>query len=317
MLTERVHWLHQMLKQGELSSAAYKVRWGYARSTFQRDLDYFRDRLHAPVEYQERQNRWRYTDTGFELPGFWLSDAEIDGLLVMDALLSMQGSHLLSRALDSIRQRLAEFRGITGKELDNLKQRVRHYRTGQRGDVSNTLPMVAHATLARRQISIDYDARNSSQTTKDRTLSPQRLSHYRNNWYLTAWCHLRGDLRNFSLDAMRAVRVLDAPAEEIAVEAVDAVMSPAFGIISATEVQIAHLRVSQAQSRWVADEHWHVDQQFECSSDGSLLLKVPFSHPHEIAMEVLRHGGEVEVISPLSLRQRVSQLAQNLANAHR
>ena len=36
----------------------------------------------------------------------------------------------------------------------------------------------------------------------EREVSPQRLVHYRDNWYLDAWCHLREDVRSFSIDAI-------------------------------------------------------------------------------------------------------------------
>ena len=36
--------------------------------------------------------------------------------------------------------------------------------------------------------------------TAERTVSPQRLTHYRDNWYLDAWDHEREALRSFALD---------------------------------------------------------------------------------------------------------------------
>lgn len=51
---------------------------------------------------------------------------------------------------------------------------------------------------------------------KTETISPQRLVHYRDNWYLDAWCHLRNDLRRFSVDAIQRVKVLRDKARNVA-----------------------------------------------------------------------------------------------------
>jgi predicted DNA-binding transcriptional regulator YafY len=37
--------------------------------------------------------------------------------------------------------------------------------------------------------------------------------------------------------------------------------------------------------------------------DGSYELHIPYSDPRELVMDILKHGAEVEVIKPESLRQ--------------
>src|SRR5262245_5465934 len=44
-----------------------------------------------------------------------------------------------------------------------------------------------------------YRARSSDATT-DRQVSPQRLTHYRESWYLDAWDEEKDSLRTFSVD---------------------------------------------------------------------------------------------------------------------
>jgi len=46
-------------------------------------------------------------------------------------------------------------------------------------------------------------------------VSPQRLVHYRDNWYLDAWCHLRGDLRSFAIDAIQEATTLPTKADDV------------------------------------------------------------------------------------------------------
>jgi predicted DNA-binding transcriptional regulator YafY len=64
---------------------------------------------------------------------------------------------------------------------------------------------VASGTLSRRRLHIDYFARSTGQS-EARVVSPQRLVHYRNNWYLEAWCHLRQEDRVFHVGRIQRIR---------------------------------------------------------------------------------------------------------------
>jgi predicted DNA-binding transcriptional regulator YafY len=55
----------------------------------------------------------------------------------------------------------------------------------------------------------------------------------------------------------------------------------------------------------VADERWHPDQSGQYLTDGRYELKIPYRDERELVMDILRHGAEVEVVQPGSLRDAV------------
>jgi predicted DNA-binding transcriptional regulator YafY len=57
----------------------------------------------------------------------------------------------------------------------------------------------------------------------------------------------------------------------------------------------------------VAEEQWHPQQQGRMLDDGSYELHIPYADPRELVMDILKHGAEVEVISPKPLRETVMQ----------
>ena len=69
----------------------------------------------------------------------------------------------------------------------------------------------------------------------------------------------------------------------------------------------AELLFNAERTRWVADEQWHPDQSGEILEDGRYRLKIPFSNPSELLMDILQFGPEVEVIAPDFLRDMVKQ----------
>ncbi len=165
---------------------------------------------------------------------------------------------------------------------------------------------MAAGVLERRRLRLSYRDRGSDRET-EREVSPQRLVHYRDNWYLDAWCHLRDALRIFAVDRIEAATALDEPADEIPDTALDAHYAGAYGIFAGRPRQTAVLRFTPQRARWVAAERWHPRQESRFLEDGSYELRLPFGDPRELVMDVLRQGSEVEVMSPADLRARVRE----------
>ena len=147
----------------------------------------------------------------------------------------------------------------------------------------------------------------------DREVSPQRLVHYRDNWYLDAWCHLRKNLRSFAVDAIQSVRVLDTQAKEIPNAELDAYLASGYGIFGGREIEWATLKFSPTAARWVSAQRWHPDERHRLENDGSYVLEVPYAEDRELVMEILRYGPEVEVLKPTALRRRVAEALKDAA----
>lgn len=136
-------------------------------------------------------------------------------------------------------------------------------------------------------------------------MSPQRLTHYRESWYLDAWDDDKDALRTFAVDRIRRPQVLDQAAYDVEERELDEHFATSYGIFGGKPDKIAVLRFSQERARWVADEHWHPEQQSKLLDDGRYELRVPYRDARELVMDILRHGPEVEVIEPPSLREQV------------
>ena len=147
-------------------------------------------------------------------------------------------------------------------------------------------------------------------------MSPQRLMHYRNTWYLDAWCHLRDGLRSFSLDAMKDVTTAPGKAKDVPEAEIDEYVKGGYGIFSGSKVQWAELRFAPSVARYVSLEEWHPKQRSRMEPDGSYVLEVPFSADKELAMDVMRYGADVEVIGPKALRDEIARRLQAAASRY-
>ncbi|MFO1375797.1 MAG: WYL domain-containing protein [Steroidobacteraceae bacterium] len=304
--TERIYWIKRRLVQkGSFTREEVMARFEYSRASFKRDLDYLRDRLNMPVEWSTSKQAYVVAPGTVleELPGVWFSAAEVQGLLTIEHLLESLGSAPLAAQLAPARRRLEQLIDA-GHEHDELRRRIRVLPMAGRPVDAGVFETLSVAVLGRRRVVITHLNRASGETM-EREVSPQRLVHYRYNWYLDAYCHLRHDIRSFAVDAIRGARLLDARAVEIEDARLDAVLRAGYGIFSGEATDTAVLRFSPAAARWVAHETWHSRQQGRFEADGSYRLELPYSHPAELVMDILRHGAEVEVLAPPELRERV------------
>ncbi len=130
---------------------------------------------------------------------------------------------------------------------------------------------------------------------------------YRDNWYLDAWCHLREALRSFAVDAIEDPQPLASAALEVPAAEIDALVNPSYGIFSGKPTAWARLRFTPERARWVALEQWHPLQECKTLDDGSYELVIPYSDDRELIGDILQFGPDVQVISPLALRQKVQR----------
>lgn len=278
--------------------------------TLKRDLEFMRGRLHAPIVWDRERGGYHYaaTEEGqaeFELPGLWFSPEEIHALLLMREIVRQLQPGLLEESLKPFERRLEELT-VEGR-CDG--ERIVLRATPSRAVNPDFFERVATATLKRRRLKIRYFGRHRNAESQ-RIVSPQRLLYYRGAWYLDAWCHTKNALRRFALDALRCAQLLLLPA----IEADPSGQADGYGIYAGKEPRIAVLRFDAEAARWVADEEWHPVARAEFARDGSLVLRVPFGHPQELVMDILRHGSHVEVLEPADLRQEVMS-ALKRANA--
>jgi len=111
----------------------------------------------------------------------------------------------------------------------------------------------------------------------ERTVSPQRLTHYRDAWYLDAWDHRRRALRSFSIDRINHAIELDESAEDIPEARLDGHFASAYGIFAGKADKTAILHFSAERARWVADERWHPQQVGQFLVDGRYELRIPIA----------------------------------------
>jgi len=303
---DRVFQLHRLLNgcRTGRSFEELQTELGCSRSSLRRAIDYLRDMLGAPLIHDGQRGGYLYEGKSvYELPGLWFSAQELSALLVLEEVIESQPLGWLSETLKPFRTRLEKLAQQSGIGVPEWRSRLRLLRMAARS-AGSQFALVAEALARRRQIRIDYDARSDDRMAP-RIVSPQRLTLYRDNWYLDAWCHERKALRTFAVDRIVVAETLEEPARDIDAVLLDDTLATSYGIFAGKPTATATLRFSAYAARWVAAETWHPQLQDERTDDGRFIRHFPFHRSEELTMDILRHGADVEVISPVAPRNEV------------
>ena len=280
-----------------------------SRATFKRDIEYMRDRLNAPIEWDRSQGGYRYANnqTGKQqsLPGLWFNASEAYALLMMQALLSEMQPGLLGPHIAPLKARLRAVIESGQHTAGDVETRVKLLNVAARPVTDKNFEVVAAALLGRQRLQIRYYSRARNDFS-EREVSPQLLLHHRGNWYLGAWCHQQDAMRSFSMDAIDQASLVAKTSKSVGKKELDGFVGQGYGIFAGSKVQWAKLRFTQERARWVSCELWHPKQKLTPQKDGSLLMEVPFTDVRELSMDILRQGRHVEVVEPPELREQVA-----------
>ncbi len=275
-------------------------------ATLKRDIAKMRDQLGMPILFDKDRGGYYldHNNLSTEMPGLWFSPEELVALLTIQRLIEQLEPGLIGLKLKPLQKRLMDVLQSKGLGEAEIAKRVRMNFAGKRTLELKSFEVVAMATITRKRIKVSHLSRERGERVQ-RVISPQELVHYRDNWYVGAWCHLRDGIRSFGLDAMEDVELLDEPAREVDTEELRRVTQTSYGIFAGQPTAWAVMRFSKHRAQWVESEVWHRQQISVREPDGSYLLKVPYSDDRELLGDILRFGADVQVLEPRELRVKV------------
>jgi len=278
-------------------------------ATFKRDLSKLRDRLNIPIAFDRDLGGYKLEqqDGREELPGLWFTQEEVLALLTIQNMIEQLEPSLLGPKLRPLQKRLDDMLTQQGLDAQVLAQRVRLVHAGKRRLKLKAFELVAKATLERKQLTIHHFNRQTGEN-RERDISPQQLVHYRDNWYVDAWCHMRKEVRSFSVDAITDCKLIEKQAKELNPDQLRAVMQGGYGIFGGQATAWAKLKFTPQRARWVKREEWHPKQKATELADGSFVLEIPYADERELIGDLLKFGDDVEVMGPPALRAEVKKI---------
>jgi predicted DNA-binding transcriptional regulator YafY len=315
---ERYCWFHSETKAGRYPNArGLAEQYGISPKQAQRDIEFARDRLKAPLRFNRRQNGYEYEDTRYELPPIWCSQDELLSLCVALRLAAAVPDKLVKSSLHDLLGKFLDFRSsspaasIRHMEGKISVKNIEYYRVDE-----DIFHRALTALLQGTCISINYRTPHTAKETQ-RTIRPLHLLHYMGNWHLIAYCTLKRELRDFTLSRIRSIvksdKWIDLPE---GLHSIENFIKSSFGVISGDHNVEVRLRFTPAVAEWVSEQIWHHDQKLVANSDGTLDLHFPVSDFREVKREILKFGADVKVLEPVELREEVKKEIEKMVKVY-
>ncbi len=302
---ERYYWFDHKVRDGGYPNAeCLAQRFEICNRTARRTIDYMRDRLSAPLEYDKSRKGYYYTDASFSLPSPQITQNELLAILLARNLLAGSAGGIISQTIQTFGRKLfaatSEF-GLDQERIDAAFSAIWHGYTPAEGE---TFRRVADALINKRKLAFDYFSPSGNRTSQ-RLVDPVHLQHYMGSWVLLAHCNQRHDWRKFLLGRMSAVHIQEDAFPPFPPACWQQHLQGAFGIFQSGDPQEVVLRFNAYRARWLRQELWHPDQIMEEQPDGSLILRFKVTDFREVKLRIMQYGAEVEVLAPTGLRDEI------------
>ena len=171
------------------------------------------------------------------------------------------------------------------------------------------LQPLLRAVQLRRQVAFQYHKFWDEAPTA-RTVSPLLLKEFKGRWYLLAHDPARQGLRCFGLDRIRALESTAHSFEPPADFEPDTYYAHSFGIIRPDHEPPAEiiLALEPTQGQYLKSFPLHSSQRVLVDTDEELLLQLTVYNTHDLLMEILSLGDQVQVLAPASLRAQLKHI---------
>ncbi|MFM6962687.1 MAG: helix-turn-helix transcriptional regulator [Micrococcales bacterium] len=170
---------------------------------------------------------------------------------------------------------------------------------------TQTIEALQRAIREHRRIKCSYQNQEGSVTVRE--MDPLRIDPRASAWQLRAWCHVHNSLRNFRVDTMSNVEVLEqvwVPEAETAV-----IADEADYIAKESDVEVI-VEVDPEGYALVSDFGGKAHKQSKAETkDGTIKATLKIGYLPYFGRAVARFGGAVRVISPQAAKDAVREYA--------
>ena len=305
--------IHQAIQSGRHPTAVSLSReLEVSSKSIHRDLEFMRDRMELPLEYDSLHNGYHYTEEVGNFPTLQISEGELFALLVAEkALQQYRGTTFERPLVSAFKKMAAALPDTVSLNLADWEQTI-SFRTSAEPILNlEIFDTLAKATAHRRQLQLTY-RKPGRRETELRLVDPYHLANINGEWFLFAWCHLRKDIRTFVPARIQAIDITGKTFDRPQKFSLEKRLRDSFGVQSGQGSFDVVIRFNELVSDYIREKKWHDSQQLKELKDGGLELRMKLSSLAEVERWVLGWAGNAKVIQPPELAGRVKKSAQDI-----
>jgi len=302
--------IHQALQTGGYPNATALARdIEVATKTIHRDIEFMRDRLNLPVEFDASRNGYFYNGEVSAFPTMQITEGEIVALVVAEkALQQYRGTSFEKPLLSAIKKMEQALPDTISLNLADIDQTI-SFRTRAEPVLNlETFDALARAVAQRKQLELQY--RKPGQSAEKRLVDPYHLANINGEWYLFAFDHARKDLRTFVPARIQSVKPTGKTFERTQKFSLERRLRDSFGVHAGEGKFEVVIHFTPRAADYIREKKWHPSQILRDLKDGGAELRMNLSSLAEVQRWVLSWGGDARVLKPRELVESVKNAAQ-------
>jgi proteasome accessory factor B len=289
--------------------------WETSSKTIQRDLDYMRYELDAPLEYSAKHRGYFYTEEQYQLPAINIRESDLFAIYLADKLLVQYQGTPIYDSLCSV------FRKIEDSLPDKMAARPGNDQslfTVFPPFTTVILPEVFETVLdcLRTSTRLEIAYRSPGSTPEWRQIDPYHGVRFEGDWYVVGHCHLRQAIRTFSLARMETARKQGQRFTVPRDFDFRKLSGSHFGVHWGTDDIEVRIQFAREAAAYVRERIWHPSQRIAENADGSLVLSLTVNHLLELKRWILSWGAMAQVLEPPALVAEIQQTVQSMAGTY-
>ena len=312
---ERMLRIHQALQAGKFPNASRIAREiEVSTKTIHRDIEFMRDRLNLPIEFDYFHKGFYYTAEVSAFPTMQITEGEIFALVVAEkALQQYRGTSFEKPLLSAIRKMEQALPDTISLNLADIEQTI-SFRTRAEPILNlQIFDALAKAVAQRQQLVLQY--RKPGQPVEPRLVDAYHLANINGEWFLFAYDHARKDLRTFVPARIQSAKPTGKIFQRTEKFSLEKRLRDSFGVHAGEGKFTVVLQFTPRAADYIREKKWHPSQTLRELSDGGAELKMTLSSLAEVQRWVLSWAGEATVLQPPELAESVRAAAKKILSA--
>ncbi|MDR1191308.1 MAG: WYL domain-containing protein [Verrucomicrobiales bacterium] len=310
--------IHEALAAGKYPNCSrLAVELEVVTKTVQRDLEFMRDQLNLPLEYDARRFGYHYTEPVAAFPNMQVSEGELLALFVAQKALTQYRGTVFEKPLASA------FRKLTESLPEEISvgaggwDSVFSFKTVG-APVSDLALFTRLSAAVQKSLAVSFGYRKlRGDSHEQRRVRPCHLTCADNQWYLLGFDEARAGIRTFVLSRMNNLTVSDRHFTRPRDFSPREFLAGSFGIFSGGKKQTVRVRFDAFAARLVSERNWHASQKIKWLKNGDLELTLTLSSLPEVERWILSWGDHAEALAPKELRARLKVISKNNLDKYR
>lgn len=315
---ERMLRIHQSIQSGQHPNAtALAGDLEVSTKSIYRDIEFMRDRLELPLEYDPVRNGYHYTQEVTSFPTLQITEGELFALLVAEkALQQYRGTTFEKPLVSAFKKMAAALPDTVSLNLADWEQTISFRTSAEQILNLEIFDALAKATANHRQLLLSY-RKPGRKGIEPRVVDPYHLANINGEWFLFGYCHLRKDIRTFVPARIHEVSETGKSFVRPQKFSLEKRLRDSFGVISGQGEFDVVVRFEELVADYIREKRWHPSQQLTELANGRVELHLKLSSLVEVRRWILSWGGSAMVVKPRELAESVQEAARRILESAR